>query len=425
MALQLDFSVALNVGVATLAGLAVGIERQWSGHAAGPAARFAGARTFLLLGLMGGIAGWLAGGGAMVLGAVMLAAGSALTVAAYVMTARRGAADVEGTTEVAALAVLALGTVAGLGFPLFTSAAVSLIVLALVQKSRIHDLIRRIGEQEMAAALQFAVLALVVLPLLPAGPYGPYDSIRPRALWMVVLLFSGLSFAGYLARRAVGPTVGYGLTGLLGGLFSSTAVAIGFARRSRAAPALSAALALGAVGASAVVVPRVLLVSTILNPALAWATVPFLVPALVVGGGGVAIAFLRDHRHRTDSAEPAVELHSPLGLWSAIKMAVGFQLVLLLIPVIEHLWAAPGVLASAAVVGITDMDALTLSMARMGTTTDAVVLASRAIGVGALASTLFKLLLAVALGSPAFRRRAGLGLAAIALTATVALWLAW
>src|SRR5574339_843190 len=98
MALQLDFSVALNVGVATLAGLAVGIEREWSGHASGPAARFAGARTFLLLGTLGGLAGWLATGGLVLLAALVLAGGIALTVAAYIMAARRNPADIEGTT---------------------------------------------------------------------------------------------------------------------------------------------------------------------------------------------------------------------------------------------------------------------------------------------------------------------------------------
>ena len=153
----------------------------------------------LLLGLLGGIAGWLIGGGLVVAGALLVAAGGALTVAAYVMAARAGGDSIEGTTEVAALMVLALGLVAGLGFPLLTSAVASVMVLALVEKTRIHGAIRRLGETEFTAALQFAVLALVILPILPEGPYGPFESIRPRALWTAVLLFSALNFAGYLA----------------------------------------------------------------------------------------------------------------------------------------------------------------------------------------------------------------------------------
>ncbi len=421
MTLTLSLEVARNLSVAALAGLAVGIEREWSGHASGPAARFAGARTFFLIGLLGGLAGWLTTGGLAALAALLLAGGIALTVAAYAMAARRSPADIEGTTEVAALVVLALGAVAGLGFPLLTSAAVAVIVLALVEKSRIQQLVRRIGEREMTAALQFAVLALVILPLLPEGPYGPFDSIRPRALWAVVLLFSGLSFAGYLARRAVGATRGYAVTGLLGGIVSSTAVTLTFARHSRAEPALSPALALGVVGASTVVLPRVLLVGAMLNPAFAVASLAYLLPALLVGAAVVAITVLRRPSHPPDHP---TDLRSPLGLWSAIKMAVAFQAVLLLVPFAQQLWGTPGVLTSAVIVGITDMDALTLSMARLASSPTSLPIAAQALAVGALASALFKLSLALALGAAPFRRRAASGIAAVAAACALGLWLA-
>jgi uncharacterized membrane protein (DUF4010 family) len=421
--LTLSIEVAGNLCVAALAGLAVGIEREWSGHASGPSARFAGARTFLLLGLIGGIAGWLSGGGLIVLATVLLAPAAILVAAAYALAARRSPADIDGTTEVAALVVLALGTVAGLGFPLFTSAAVSVVVLVLVEKSRIHHLVHRIGEREMAATLQFAVLALVVLPLVPTGPYGPYDSIRPRSLWVAVLLFSGLSYAGYLARHAVGAARGYGLTGLLGGIISSTAVVLGFARRSRAEPSLSGALALGAVGACVVVVFRVLVLSCVLNPGVARASIALLWAPLVVGGGVVAIALLRQRPGGPDDTDTIVA-QSPLGLWSAIKLAAALQIVLTTIPFVQQRWGGSGVLASSVVVGISDMDALTLAMTRAAGTTTTAAFAARAIAVGIFASTLFKLAVAVAFGSGAFRRYAGLGLAALAAIVGAALWLA-
>ena len=420
MGLTLGLDVAGDLSVAALAGLAVGIEREWSGHAAGPTARFAGARTFLLLGTLGGLAGWLATGDLLLLAGVVLAGGIALTVVAYAMAARRSPGDVEGTTEVAALVVLALGAVAGLGFPLLTSAAASVIVLALVEKSRIQQLVRRIGEREMGAALQFAVLALVILPLLPEGPYGPFDSIRPRALWTVVLLFSGLSFAGYLARRAVGATRGYAVTGLLGGVVSSTAVTLSFARHSRTEPGLSSALALGVVGAGTVVLPRVLLVGAVLNPAFAVASLWYLLPALLVGGGVVALALVRRPPQPLDHA---AEMRSPLGLWSAIKMAVGFQVVLLLIPLAQQLWGTPGVLTSAVIVGISDMDALAFSMARLAASPTSLPLAAKALAVGALASALFKVCLALALGAAPFRRQAAAGLGTVAAACALGLWL--
>ncbi|HMA40802.1 MAG TPA: MgtC/SapB family protein [Gemmatimonadales bacterium] len=419
--LTFDVEIAGRLGVAALAGLAVGIEREWSGHASGPEARFAGARTFLLLGTLGGIAGWLVTGDLLVLAALILGGAMALTVAAYVAAARPGGPAVDGTTEVAALTVLALGTISGLGFPLVTSASVAIMVLALVEKTRIQELIGRIGQREISAALQFAVLALVILPLLPAGPYGPFDSIRPRALWMVVLLFSGLNFLGYLARRAVGETRGLGLTGLLGGLVSSTAVTWSFARQSRREPALSRALAQGVLAACTVLLLRVPILTTILNPPVTWALWRYLLPPLLVGAALVILAL----RHSSPDAEHTQAQQSPLGLWSALKMAAAFQVVLTAIPFVRELWGTPGVLASAALVGLTDTDAITLSMCRMaGPDGAGAALAAEAVTVAMLSNTVLKLCVATALGSTPFRSRVVPGLAGLALAMGIGLWLA-
>jgi uncharacterized membrane protein (DUF4010 family) len=406
--------------VAALAGLAVGIEREWSGHASGPEARFAGARTFLLLGSLGGVAGWLTDGGLPLLGALLLAGALALTIAAYVAAARPGGPAVDGTTEVAALLILALGTIAGLGFPLVTSGSVAIMVLALVEKTRIHQIVRRIGQREISAALQFAVLALVILPLLPTGPYGPFDSIRPRALWIVVLLFSGLNFLGYLARGAVGEARGFGVTGLLGGLVSSTAVTFSFSRHSRREPALSPALAAGVLAACTVLLVRVAVITTVLRPPVTWELGRYLLPPLIVGAALVALAVARPSPEPEHIAPP----RSPLGLWSALKMAAAFQLVLTALPFVQQLWGTTGVLASAAFLGATDMDALTLSMCALAAGPDGAGLAAQAIAVGILSNTLLKLGVALALGSNAFRRRAAPGLAALALALALGLWIA-
>jgi uncharacterized membrane protein (DUF4010 family) len=418
--MRVDLTVATGLAVAGLAGLAVGIEREWSGHASGPAARFAGVRTFLLLGLLGGLGGWLIEGGLMVLGALLLASGSLLTVAAYVMAARRGGGSVEGTTEVAALLVLGLGAIATLGFPLVTSAVASVMVLALVEKTRIHSAIERMGEAELKAALQFAVLAVVILPLLPAGPFGPYDSIRPRAIWMVVLLFSGLNFAGYLISRWLGTSRGYGLTGLLGGLVSSTAVTLQFSRRSQESPTLGRALALGVVGASTVLVLRVEILATALQAVVAVALIAYLVPVLLVGTAVLLVLYLR--RGRKPEREAVDPGRSPLRLWNAIRMALAFQLVLLLVAFVRHLWGSKGILASAALLGFADVDALTYSMTRLGGAESA-TLGAQAIAIGVLSNTVLKLAVALFLGRGDFRKIAGLRLVALAAASGVGLWL--
>jgi uncharacterized membrane protein (DUF4010 family) len=323
---------------------------------------------------------------------------------------------------VAALAVLALGTAAGLGFPLLTSAATSVMVLALAEKARIRELVRRIGERELAATLEFAVLALVILPLLPQGPYGPYGSVQPRTLWTIVLLISGLSFAGYVARRGLGPAAGYALTGLLGGIVSSTAVTLTFASQSRRQPVAGAALAWGVVAASAMVVPRVLIITTALNPAVAVATLWYCAPLMIVSVGLVGWILWHRRGAQGEGAEPE-EPRSPLRLASAIRMALVFQVALTAVPLVRKVWGSEGVLTSALLLGVTDIDALVLSMAKLATSPETVPLAARGIAVGLVASAVFKIALALAIGSTAFRRRSAPGLIILAAAAALGHWL--
>lgn len=419
--LQFNPTIAAWLAVAALAGTAVGIEREWSGHTVGPHARFAGVRTFLLVGLQGGLAGWFIRGGLVGLGLAVIGAAAALIVAAYVVVARQGGDAVDGTTEMAALAVLSLGVVAGLGFPLVTSAIVSVMVLALVEKSRIHSAIRRLGEKELTAALQFAVLALVVLPLLPTGPFGPFDSIRPRALWIVVLLFSALNFVGYIASRTLGTGRGYILSGLAGGVVSSTAVTLQFARRSREEAKAGNALALGVVGACTILIPRVLILTAVLNTQVTLALIPFVAPAFVVGGALVAASFVR-HGHSA-SGNPPEEPRNPLRLWSSLRMALAFQVVLTGVAFIQARTGTQGVLISAAALGLTDVDALTYAMCRLATGQDLVALAARGLALGILSNTVVKAVISVVVGRGVFRRYAGPGLILLVMATGLALWI--
>lgn len=406
------------LAVAALSGLAVGLEREWSGHATGPAARFAGLRTFFLLGLLGGIAGLLLRQGLIGPAAAILAGGAGLAVAAYVVAARRPGADPDGTTEAAALVVLALGTLAGLGYLAIVSGATAVVVLALGEKTRLHGMVKRIGQVELRAALQFAVLALVILPLLPEGPYGPLGGIRPRELWIVVLLFSGLSFSGYLAQRVAGPRLGYPIAGLLGGLVSSTAVTLHFARQSRSEPAAGVPLALGVIGACTVLLPRVGIVAGILNPAVAAALLPLL--ALPAAAGVAMVAGSLIQGGPAAAAEPPTR--SPLRLGPAVRMALLFQVVLMAMVFVRSRFGSPGVIASAALLGLTDVDALVLSMTAMGTASATTQLAAQAITVGIVSNTLLKLGIALGVGAGGFRWRAAAGLVVLALSTGAGLW---
>jgi uncharacterized membrane protein (DUF4010 family) len=339
-----------------------------------------------------------------------------ITAAAYIAGSRQ---DVDGTTEVAALVVLAAGLLSGLGAVRLASGIIALVTLLLVEKSRLHALVRRIDDVGLRSGVRFAVMALVILPLLPRGPYGPLGGIRPRELWALVLFFSGLSFAAYLARRLVGPGHGYLVTGLLGGLVSSTNVTFTFARTSRIEVAAGRALAFGAVAANAMLYPRVVIATAILNPAVVLPLISYLAaPALVAALATVAGV-------RRSAPEPASEvtLQNPLQLGAALQMAVLFQVVLMAVHAARDLWGESGVFTSAAVLGLTDVDALTVSMARGVARTVSPSVAATAIAIGVLANTGMKLALTLFLGSRRFRAIAGsaLLLMLMALAAGLAL----
>jgi uncharacterized membrane protein (DUF4010 family) len=407
-----EMEIASRLAIAGLVGLAAGLEREWSGHTSGPDARFAGLRTFFLLGLVGGIAGVFAAESEVAIGAVLALSGAMLSIAGYAMAVRRPTATTDGTTEAAALSIVALGVVAGYGWLATAAGAGAVVVLMLSEKARLHWLVRRLDERELHAGLQFAVLAVVVLPLLPRGPLFGLLAIAPRSLWMIVLLFSALNFAGFIARRAVGAGRGYSITGALGGVVSSTAITLGFSRQSREDHELGAPLARGVIAACTVLIPRVLVVSAALNPGVALALIPLLVPAFVIGVLLVALAWRRSDPAVVTST--AADTGNPLRLGAAIQMAIAFQVAILVVGAARRVWGATGIFAIAAGLGLTDMDALTVSMSRPDAGI-AVVVAARAIAIGLLANTLLKLTLAVTIGRATYRRRAGIGLASLAI----------
>jgi uncharacterized membrane protein (DUF4010 family) len=404
----------LGILIATLGGAAVGLERQWSGHAEGPAARFGGIRTFTMLGAIGGLSGVLWTSGVTVPAAILFAGAVAVIAAAYVAGSRQ---DIDATTEVVALVVLAAGVLAGVGSIRLASGIIAIAALLLIEKSRLHRAVKRIDDVSLRSGVRFAVMALVILPVLPEGPYGPFGGVRPRMLWAIVLFFSGLSFAGYIARRIVGPGHGYLATGVLGGLVSSTNVTFTFARMSRESPTLARALAIGTIGANAMLYPRVLVVTTILNAAVVAPLAVYLVPPAIVA----ALIAALGARRASSAAAPDVEQSNPLQLGAALQMALLFQVVLMAVHVVRGRWGASGIFTSAAVLGLSDVDALTLSMTRDVAQTISVDVAAKAIAIGVLTNTAVKFALAAVLGSGTFRIMAcgALGLMAAALGATL------
>jgi uncharacterized membrane protein (DUF4010 family) len=398
----------VRILVAALCGLAIGVERQWSGHATGPAARIGGARTFTLLGALSGTSGWLWVLESQALAVTLLAGAVALVVVGYFAVSSR---DVDGTTEVAALVTMAAGVLAGLDYLALASGITAVTCLLLVEKSGLHRTIAKLDDDEIRAAVRFAVMAAVILPLLPEGPYGPWGGIRPRLLWILVLFFSGMSFVGYIARRMAGPKTGYAWAGLLGGLVSSTNVTFTFARDSAGKPDLAPSLAFGILASCTVLFVRVLVAAAVLNVRLVAVLWPYVVAPLITGLAILLVGWRRMKRGGERPEPPA----NPLHLRSAVQMAILFQAVLFLVHGARELWGEQGLLASGAVLGLTDLDALTISMARVASDSGTAFVAAQAIAVGLISNTLFKAAAAIALGRGAVRVFVPLGLAAMAL----------
>jgi uncharacterized membrane protein (DUF4010 family) len=402
-----DFGGFAGVIVAILGGAAIGVERQRSGHATGPDARLGGIRTFTMLGTTAGTCGLLIQSGYAIPAAILIAGGIAVIVAGYVRASRN---DIDATTEVAAIVVLAAGLLGGLGHLRLSAALTTLTVLLLAEKPRLHGFVARLDESTMLAAARFAVMSVVILPLLPEGPFGPGPGIRPRELWMLVLLFSGMSFVGYIAQRLSG-AAGYPLTGLLGGLVSSTSVTLTFARLSQAHPRQDAALAAGAVAASTVLFLRVAIAVAVLNAALLPVLAGYLAAPFTVAVVAVGLAW---RSLRGSQAEPST-LKNPLQLLSAIEMALLFQAVLFAVYYMRAWVGDAGLLASGFVLGLTDLDALTLSMTRSVATGTAIDSACRAIAMGIVANSIMKTAIAAVVGSRRFRWQAGGALIAMAI----------
>ena len=409
-----DPPVLLGLVVAALGGAAVGVERQRSGHANGETARFGGVRTFTLLGGVAGLAGWLTTLHLVGLAVVLASGAVALVISGYVAASRR---DVDATTEAAALVVIGAGLAAGVGWVTLASGIIAICTLLLVEKSQLHALVGRIDDDELRAAARFGVMAIVILPLLPEGPFGPFGGIRPRALWLLVLFFTGLSFCGYLARRIFGATQGYPLAGLLAGLISSTNVTFTFARLSRRERDLSRPLAVGAIAACTVLFPRVFIATVVLNPAVARALLPYLAVPFAVG----VLTLVVWWRTEANTGQPSVKPSNPLQVRPALEMAALFQVVLFAVDAVRRLFGESGLLVSGAVLGLTDVDALTISMARTAAAGIAPNVAAQAIAIGILANSGLKLGLALAYGTPPFRRLTSAALAAMAVAIAAAI----
>ena len=389
-------------GVALAIGFLVGLQREYA-HGGPDRQIFAGERTLALMGLVGCAAAMAAD----VLASpwpfvgIITAMGAMITVAYFIMAQRGG---VGLTTETAALLTVIAGALCYWGhLGLAVAIAVATTVL-LSLKMEMDVFVRRITREDVYATLKFAVITAIVLPVLPNQSLGPppLDVLNPYKIWLMVVFISGISFLGYVLVKVVGSRQGIGLTGLLGGMVSSTAVTLSFAQRSQREAELAKPFALAITVAWTVMFSRVLVEVAALNSALLrvlW--LPMAASAAVGLAYGVYLYFSQ----RTDE-EGEVAFSNPFELGPAVKFGLLYAVVLLVSKAAQMYLGNTGVYLSSVVAGLADVDAITLSMAELSRAAGGVSLitAQRAIVLAAMSNTVVKGSIVLTSGSPALRR---------------------
>jgi uncharacterized membrane protein (DUF4010 family) len=422
----LDLELARNFATALLIGALAGIDREKKKSIEADVG-IGGIRTFILFAQAGAVSAWLS----RLLDspwpfAVTVAAVSAIVLAGYIVQARAKPNSYGLTTEIAAIGVCLLGGACVLGHP---GVAVALGIVtsgALAAKEPLHGLVAKLGTDDIYAGLKLLVATFIVLPLLPDRPVDPWGALNPYELWWLVILISALSLVGYVTMRGLGRERGTLVTGLSGGLVSSTAVTLSFARRSRevGGAGLAGALAAGMLLAWGVMFIRVVvLVAVIHAPLVPRVLVPFTGMGLVTLLLAALLLLRKDAAPASTEASQDVSLKNPFSLTAAVRFGLFFAAVLLLVKMVEQAFPGRGLLGVAALAGLTDVDAIVLSMTRLARDGGEPGTAAAAIAVAALSNTVVKAGLAASLGARALGRKALLAMALILAAGGLSLFL--
>lgn len=418
--------VFLGCLVALAAGALIGLEREQSRTRGGRPSP-GGARSFPLIALSGALAGLLTRVlGGWIVGATLLAVGTFLAVAYYQEWSRTGAPGI--ATEVAAVVTYLLGAVALLpDLPLSTAqrylliVASAAVVMALLSfKTPLHRAAEQVSDDDLYATAKFVILALVLLPLLPDRPMGPLEVLNPFDIGLMIVLVAAISYLAYVATRTAGPRRGLAVTGVLGGLVSSTAVTVSMAPRARDAAAVPAA-ATAILVASATMFARMLVIVGLVDPpllrTLAW-------PLAILAAAGYAAAAAVSRRAPREPAEgTAIEHRNPFELGAALKFGLLYAGVILGAKAAQTLFGETGLYLSSLLAGTTDVDAITLSLSRFHRTGLDPETATAAIVLAAATNTAVKAGIAAWLGGPALARIVVPALAAVLGAGALALLL--
>lgn len=422
MTLTDPFEDLMRLALALGIGLLVGLERGWQYRSEPDGERTAGLRTLTLAGLLGGIAAMvsrgLTDGSGLFLGLMTVA------FVAVMATFRYREAIVEQkfgvTTVVAGMIAFLLGAMAVLGHMQVAAAAAVVTVAVLALKQALHSWMRNITWQELRAAIVLLTMTVVLLPLLPDRAIDPWNAINPYELWLLTVLIAAISFVGYIALKLLPEQAGVLLTALAGGLTSSTAVTMTMAGLAREHPRHARVLAGAVLVAGAVMMARVLVVVGALDREVLWRIAPPLGAAAVVLAIGGFLLSGKDHGEAESGGERLMP-SNPFDLELVLKFGALLTVITALAKIATEWVGQAGAYVLAAVSGVVDVDALTLSMVRLSPGTVSFETAATAIAIVTSVNTVSKAALAWTTGGEAM----GKPIAVASLIALGVLWFAF
>lgn len=390
-----------RLGVALAIGLIVGLERGWKSRNEPDGNRAAGLRTLTLGSLLGGIWGALAVGRGNE-GLIALALAFAVYAGTIVLYRYREAVAENtfgATTAVAAMLVFALGAFAVAGDMTVAGATGVAVAALLAFKNLLHGWVSRISWLELRSLLLLSAMSFILLPILPDRTIDPWDTVNPFEMWLLTVMIAAISFAGYIAIKAAGDKAGILLTGVAGGLASSTAVTVTFGEMARENPEKSGPLSAGALFSSATMVARVLAVVAAVGTSL----LPKVALPLVLGGTGLlVVAFFLFRQDKESVAGGRLNLSDPFELSTVLKFGLILTVITAASKLLTRVGSGQGVYLLAAFSGIADVDAMTLSMSRLASDPASVTLAANAILIVVAVNTVAKAVIGWATGGAAY-----------------------
>lgn len=391
-----------RLGLALFLGFLIGLEREREKEMI-----FAGMRTFALISLLGATTAFA---GEQFVGPWLIVIGffivSTFALASHIRNMSAGHIGV--TTEVAFLLAYLLGALVYWDMLALAAAMTVVVVLVLTFKPNLKVFLKHVEREDLWAGLEFAIVWVIVLPVLPNQTYGPLNILNPREIWLMVVIVAGLNLAAYVLSQMYGMKRGIGMTGVLGGLISSTAVTFEFARRSqRDDQRLFARLfALAITIASAGMFVRVLVLTLLFNSDLGITLLPSMLAGSAITGLGVGLLWLQTRRQSEPDRDDvsAEKTRSPFALRPALQFGLAFAVVMWLSRAAQVYLDDAGVYLSGILGGLGGLDAVTLSMAKLSRTTVSETVAMRSITLGTATNMLFKGGIVALLGAKEIRR---------------------